>query len=52
MATSWQRPKALPSKGNAALFRSEIANCNDPGLKVFAHQTLPKIKDHLKKRLF
>jgi putative membrane protein len=34
-------------KGNAALFEQEIQNGNDPELKEFAHQTLPKIVDHL-----
>jgi putative membrane protein len=38
-------------KGNAALFRSEIANGNDPDLKEFARQTLPKIEDHLNRAL-
>jgi putative membrane protein len=34
-------------KGNAALFEQEIQNGNDPDLKEFARQTLPKIVDHL-----
>jgi putative membrane protein len=34
-------------KGNAALFEQEIQNGNDPELKEFARQTLPKIVDHL-----
>jgi putative membrane protein len=34
-------------KGNAALYRYEIANGSDPDLKIFAQQTLPKILDHL-----
>jgi putative membrane protein len=34
-------------KGNAALFQDEIKNGNDPELKEFARQTLPKIEDHL-----
>jgi putative membrane protein len=38
-------------KGNAALFRSELANGDDPDLKEFARQTLPKIEDHLKRAL-
>jgi putative membrane protein len=38
-------------KGNAALFRDEIQNGNDPDLKEFARQTLPKIEDHLKRAL-
>jgi putative membrane protein len=38
-------------KGNAALFRSEIENGDDPNLKEFARQTLPKIEDHLKRAL-
>jgi putative membrane protein len=38
-------------KGNAALFREEIANGNDPDLKKFASETLPKIEDHLKRAL-
>jgi putative membrane protein len=33
--------------GNAALFEQEIQNGNDPELKEFARQTLPKIVDHL-----
>jgi putative membrane protein len=36
-------------KGNAALFEQEIQNGNDPELKDFAHQTLPKIVDHLER---
>jgi putative membrane protein len=36
-------------KGNAALFEQEIANGNDPELKEFARQTLPKIIDHLER---
>jgi putative membrane protein len=36
-------------KGNAALFQSEIRDGNDPDLKAFARQTLPKIEDHLKR---
>jgi putative membrane protein len=36
-------------KGNAALFRQEIQNGNDPALKEFARQTLPKIEDHLQR---
>jgi putative membrane protein len=38
-------------KGNAALFRDEIAHGDDPELKEFARQTLPKIEDHLQKAL-
>jgi putative membrane protein len=38
-------------KGNAALFRQEIQNGNDPDLKKFAQQTLPKIEDHLQRAL-
>jgi putative membrane protein len=38
-------------KGNAALFRSEIQNGDDPELKEFARLTLPKIEDHLKRAL-
>jgi putative membrane protein len=38
-------------KGNAALFRSEIDNGDDPDLKEFARQTLPKIEDHLNRAL-
>jgi putative membrane protein len=38
-------------KGNAALFRYEIQNGTDPGLKEFAQHTLPKIEDHLKRAL-
>ena len=34
-------------KGNAALFRQEIQRGNDPDLKRFAQETLPKIEDHL-----
>jgi putative membrane protein len=34
-------------KGNAALFEQELQNGNDPELKEFARQTLPKIVDHL-----
>jgi putative membrane protein len=36
-------------KGNAALFEQEIQNGTDPDLKEFAHQTLPKIVDHLER---
>jgi putative membrane protein len=36
-------------KGNAALFEQEIQNGNDPELKEFARQTLPKIVDHLQR---
>jgi len=32
-------------KGNEALFRYEIQNGADPGLKEFAQRTLPKIED-------
>jgi len=38
-------------KGNAALFRNEIENGNDPALKDFARATLPKIVDHLDRAL-
>jgi putative membrane protein len=38
-------------KGNAALFRQEIASGSDPELKQFARQTLPKIEDHLQRAL-
>jgi putative membrane protein len=38
-------------KGNAALFRQEIQNGDDPELKEFARQTLPKIEDHLQRAL-
>jgi putative membrane protein len=38
-------------RGNTALFRSEMQNGDDPDLKEFARQTLPKIEDHLKKAL-
>jgi putative membrane protein len=38
-------------KGNAALFQQEIENGNDPELKTFAQQTLPKIVDHLQRAL-
>ena len=38
-------------KGNAALFQDEIQNGNDPDLKEFARQTLPKIEDHLARAL-
>jgi putative membrane protein len=38
-------------KGNAALFRYEIANGTDPDLKEFARETLPKIEDHLERAL-
>ena len=38
-------------KGNAALFEQEIENGNDPDLKKFAEQTLPKIVDHLQRAL-
>ena len=38
-------------KGNAALFRYEIQNGTDPGLKEFAQHTLPKIDDHLQRAL-
>jgi len=36
-------------KGNAALFRAEIQQGNDPELKRFARETLPKIEDHLQR---
>ena len=38
-------------KGNAALFRNEIENGYDAGLKQFARATLPKIEDHLERAL-
>ena len=38
-------------KANAALFRQEIECGSDPDLKEFAHQTLPKIEDHLQRAL-
>src|SRR3984957_15451599 len=38
-------------KGNAALFRYEIQNGADPGLKEFAQRPLPKIEDHLQRAL-
>ena len=38
-------------KGNAALFRYEIQNGPDPGLKEFAQHILPKIDDHLQRAL-
>ena len=38
-------------KGNAALFQNEIRDGNDPDLKAFARQTLPKIEDHLRRAL-
>jgi len=38
-------------KGNAALFRYEIQNRTDPGLKEFAQHTLPKIDDLLQRAL-
>jgi putative membrane protein len=38
-------------KGNAALFRNEIKNGYDAGLKQFARATLPKIEDHLARAL-
>jgi putative membrane protein len=38
-------------KGNAALFRYEIQNGAEPGLKEFAQRTLPKIEDHLQRAL-
>ena len=38
-------------KGNAALFQDEIQNGNDPDLKEFSRQTLPKIEDHLARAL-
>ena len=38
-------------KGNEALFRYEIQNGADPGLKEFAQRTLPKIEDHLQRAL-
>jgi putative membrane protein len=36
-------------KGNEALFEQEVQNGNDPELKEFARQTLPKIVDHLQR---
>jgi putative membrane protein len=38
-------------KANTALYQYEIANGTDPDLKVFAQQTLPKIRDHLARAL-
>lgn len=38
-------------KGNAALFQQEIQNGDDPDLKQFARQTLPKIEDNLQRAL-
>ena len=38
-------------KGNAALFQQEIQNGNDPDLRQFARETLPKIEDHLQRAL-
>jgi putative membrane protein len=38
-------------KGNAALFQQEIQNGNDPDLRRFARETLPKIEDHLQRAL-
>jgi putative membrane protein len=38
-------------KGNAALFQQEIQNGNDPDLRKFARETLPKIEDHLQRAL-
>jgi putative membrane protein len=38
-------------KGNAALFEQEIQNGNDPDLRQFARETLPKIEDHLQRAL-
>ena len=38
-------------KGNAALFRNEIADGYDADLKQFARATLPKIEDHLERAL-
>jgi putative membrane protein len=38
-------------RGNAALFQQEIENGNDPDIKKFAQQTLPKIEDHLQRAL-
>lgn len=38
-------------KANAALFQQEIQNGNDPDLRQFARETLPKIEDHLQRAL-
>ena len=38
-------------KGNAALFQQEIQNGDDPDLRQFARETLPKIEDHLQRAL-
>jgi putative membrane protein len=38
-------------KGNAALFQQEIQSGNDPDLRQFARETLPKIEDHLQRAL-
>jgi putative membrane protein len=38
-------------KANAALFQQEIQNGNDPDLRRFARETLPKIEDHLQRAL-
>jgi putative membrane protein len=46
---SYLNGQAAYQKGNAALFEQEIQNGNDPELKEFARQTLPKIVDHLER---
>jgi len=38
-------------KGNAVLFQQEIQNGNDPDLRQFGRETLPKIEDHLQRAL-
>jgi putative membrane protein len=38
-------------KGNAALFQQEIQNGNDPDLRQFARETLPKIENYLQRAL-
>jgi putative membrane protein len=38
-------------RGNAALFQYEVQNGNDPDLKKFAQDTLPKIEDHLQRAM-
>lgn len=45
------RGQVAYEKANAALYQYEIDHGTDPELKAFAHQTLPKIQDHLERAL-
>jgi putative membrane protein len=45
--TDYVRGQVNYQRANATLYQDEIAKGTDPGLKVFAQETLPKIQDHL-----